>query len=278
MSEKSIWFKRILMLATIEIDKTGVSIDYLVKKIKKLRIRSNIPSIFSKFNREGERIWLSNKRLQKFISLAVDLKIFLEENNLYFKSKEADLLKNKSNRKDCLERLCISAFSKPYDTSIDDIIEATQKISSPSTARKIARFLKLELTKEEFNNFESILQIYGDVSEKFEWTGIISFGTPYKMHLHDTISKVDIDMLFQLAKKSSSLKELYIKVNNIKKLDITKKQEYLEWAKSIFQELKEKKKKENKDKAVGEDLSSKSVKDDIIERIREGYRRQGYLK
>ncbi len=221
--DKSIWFKRLLKISLIPVNTEGETIDDILRKLKKIRINENIPSIFSKFDQSGNKIWLSNSRLKDFILLAVDLGIFLNKNGKYYKSKEGDQL-NK-NRKNTFNELCKSSFLRLYRTDLKKINEAVQEISPPSTAKMIAKYLKLEMTKLEFSHFEAILQIYGDVSDDFVWTGLITFGIPYEIHLYNQITNDIVGKIINITAQSKNKVELRKKIKTITDQDIVLEQE-----------------------------------------------------
>jgi len=232
MKEKSIWFNRMLKISLISVKKEGETVDDILKKLKKIKINNRIPSIFSKFDQNGKSVWLSNNRLRNFIFLAVDLGIFSGKNGKYFKSKEGELLYEK--RKVTFEKLCQSALMRKYKIDMEVIIKAVREISPPSTAKKIARYLNLEMTKKEFNHFEVILQLYGDISDSFVWTGLISFGIPYKFHLYNQISDDLVEKITNISAKSKNKEELRKKIKDITNQDIIREQEITDISTDVY--------------------------------------------
>jgi len=262
MKDKSIWFKRLLKISLIPVNKEGETIDGILRKLKQIRINDNIPSIFSKFDQNGNRIWLSNRRLKDFILLAVDIGIFLKKNEKYYKSKEGEQLDK--NRKNIFEELCKSSFLRLYRTDLKRINEAVQEISPPSTAKMIAKYLKLEITRLEFSHFEVILQIYGDVSDDFVWTGLITFGIPHEIHLYNQITEDIVGKIINITAQSKNKVELRKKIKNITDQDIVFEQEIKNISEDAFEKKNPNSSMEDLSKIVLDIIEGKKEDDSTI--------------
>lgn len=184
MKEVTIWFRRIIKLAEIDLNNYGIEKDDLVQIIRRIR---PIPPEFSFISiAEGERKrkWYDIGRLKIFIELGITLEIYQKKSikgkELIYKTKMAEGVLDIGKRLNILINSCEKVINSKYG-GLNNLLENIDEIESPATAKTIARKLKLGLTRSDLIIFEAVLQIYGDISEKLEWTGKITFGRPYKI-------------------------------------------------------------------------------------------------
>jgi len=197
MSEKSIWFRRIIKMLDLDFkDATYNTIIQLMKK--KFFDKSGTPSsLFSRFVYDEssgirEKKWNSNSRLKNVIDLMEKMDIYEKDVNTgIFNIKSQDTirdLKDYTQRGSCLEKCCDIAIKK-YNTSLPELKKYIKSSTSNRTIYQITRGNRMVLTNRDLLLLEAILQIYGDVSSDLNWTGKICFGTPPTItNLQDKLS------------------------------------------------------------------------------------------
>ncbi len=290
MKDLSIWSKRIIKLVEINfID--GITIKDFIKEIKKLRIRGNIPSIFSRFNEQGVREWDKLSRLEYYIFLCVKLGIFKESGSIiYWADKGKNLRDNKSERSRILLKICEDALKNYFGINSGDIIEIIKKLYSVSTARNISRSLNLFLPKELLDLFQIILQIHADVGDELDSTGKITFGIPTIKVILDgkklfKIEEKDYQNLVHIYIKSPNKKKFQKKVKELTNDNATIKEELELSGNIVYDELnkefKEKKKeleKKSLNESEEEELKKNIVKEDSgLDTIKNILKEEGYM-